>query len=142
GDRHQPRRHRGPDPRLHHGQPWRGDGNRAAGHKLGHLRGRPARCLLVLLPVVLPRAAHGNAWPHVRRAEGKLNMLCRLGLALTLAAVPLLAAEVAVVPGRGTLAAAIAGASPGDVLTLTDGAYLGPVTIDRPLVGTGPDRAG
>ncbi|QRM57170.1 nitrous oxide reductase family maturation protein NosD [Sinorhizobium sp. BG8] len=50
-----------------------------------------------------------------------------------LLASPLAAAERAVAPGTGSLAAAIAGAAPGDVLVLTDGAYVGPVTIDRPL---------
>lgn len=58
-----------------------------------------------------------------------------------LLASPLLAAERAVVPGAGRLAAAIAGAQPGDVLVLTDGAYDGPVTIDRPLTITGPRGA-
>ncbi|MFK0276640.1 nitrous oxide reductase family maturation protein NosD [Ensifer sp. NPDC090286] len=58
-----------------------------------------------------------------------------------LLASPLFAAERAVVPGAGSLAAAIAGAEPGDVLTLTDGAYRGPVTIDRRLTITGPRGA-
>ncbi|MBD9498719.1 nitrous oxide reductase family maturation protein NosD [Ensifer sp. ENS01] len=58
-----------------------------------------------------------------------------------LLASPLLAAERAVVPGAGSLAAAIAGAQPGDVLVLTDGAYDGPVSIDRPLTITGPRGA-
>ena len=58
-----------------------------------------------------------------------------------LLASPLLAAERAVMPGAGSLAAAIAGAQPGDVLVLTDGAYDGPVTIDRPLTITGPRGA-
>ncbi|MBD9560533.1 nitrous oxide reductase family maturation protein NosD [Ensifer sp. ENS03] len=58
-----------------------------------------------------------------------------------LLASPLLAAERAVVPDAGSLAAAIAGAQPGDVLVLTDGAYDGPVTIDRPLTITGPRGA-
>ena len=58
-----------------------------------------------------------------------------------LLASPLFAAERAVVPGAGSLAAAIAGAEPGDVLVLTDGAYDGPVTIDRPLTITGPRGA-
>jgi nitrous oxidase accessory protein len=56
-------------------------------------------------------------------------------------AAPLGAAERAVLPGRGTLAAAIAGASPGDILTLSDGAYQGPVTVDRPLTINGPRGA-
>ena len=58
-----------------------------------------------------------------------------------LLASPLFAAERAVVPGAGSLAAAIAGAEPGDVLVLTDGAYDGPVTIDRRLTITGPRGA-
>jgi nitrous oxidase accessory protein len=64
----------------------------------------------------------------------------RTGLSLILAflALPLWAAEVKVVPGAGTLASAIAGSSSGDVLVLADGAYKGPVTIDRPLTLTGP----
>lgn len=48
-------------------------------------------------------------------------------------ATPIWAAEVHVEPGEGTLAAAISGADAGDVLILKDGAYLGPVTIDRTL---------
>ena len=55
-----------------------------------------------------------------------------------LTALPLAAEERPVAPGAGTLAAAIAAAQPGDVLHLSDGAYLGPVTIDRPLTITGP----
>lgn len=58
-----------------------------------------------------------------------------------LLALPLSAAERAVAPGTGSLAVAIAGSLPGDVLTLTDGAYAGPVTIDRPLTIVGPRGA-
>ncbi|KSV91041.1 nitrous oxide reductase family maturation protein NosD [Sinorhizobium sp. GL28] len=58
-----------------------------------------------------------------------------------LLASPLSAAERAVVPGAGSLAEAVAGAQPGDVLILTDGAYGGPVTIDQPLTVTGPRGA-
>ena len=63
-------------------------------------------------------------------------------LALCMALVtPVWAAEVHVAPGEGTLAAAIAGATPGDVLMLSGGAYLGPVTIDRTLTLQGDGSA-
>ena len=61
-----------------------------------------------------------------------------LGLILPL---PLAAGEYRVAPGAGTLATAIAGAAPGDVLLLDEGAYVGPLTIDRPLTITGPRGA-
>lgn len=64
-----------------------------------------------------------------------------LSLIATCLALPLWAAEVPVPPGAGTLAAAISAVSPGDVLLLSDGAYEGPVTIDRPLMVTGPSTA-
>ncbi len=60
---------------------------------------------------------------------------------LLLLSTPLQAAEVHVAPGEGTLAAAIAGAEPGDVLRLSGGAYLGPVTIDRTLTLQGDGTA-
>ncbi len=58
-----------------------------------------------------------------------------LGLTLVL---PVSAAEHLVGPGQGKLALAIAGASPGDVLVLEDGAYPGAILIDRPLTIKGP----
>lgn len=58
-----------------------------------------------------------------------------------LLASPLAAAERAVAPGTGSLAAAIAGATPGDVLVLADGVYAGPVVIDRSLTISGPRNA-
>ena len=58
-----------------------------------------------------------------------------------LLASPLAAAERAVAPGTGSLATAIAGAAPGDVLLLSGGTYAGPVVIDRPLTITGPRGA-
>lgn len=58
-------------------------------------------------------------------------------LALILA-LPAVAAEGRrVAPGAGTLQAAIAGATPGDVLILPEGRFDGPVTIDRPLTVQG-----
>lgn len=56
-----------------------------------------------------------------------------LALVLSLLALPLCAAERMVLPGGGTLAAAIAGAAPGDVLILAPGRHDGPVLLDRPI---------
>ncbi|MCQ0093152.1 nitrous oxide reductase family maturation protein NosD [Roseovarius sp. M141] len=65
-------------------------------------------------------------------------MLRSLILALSmLIALPLWAAQVRVQPGPGSLANAIAGASPGDVLILAPGRHEGSITIDRPLTVTG-----
>ena len=68
-------------------------------------------------------------------------MLVRLIALFATLSTPLWAAEVHVMPGEGTLAAAIAGATPGDVLLLSGGAYLGPVTIDRTLTLQGDGTA-
>jgi nitrous oxidase accessory protein len=67
-------------------------------------------------------------------------MLRALAL-LVLLSSPLRAAELHVQPGAGTLANAIAGATPGDVLLLSGGTYLGPVTIDRALTLQGDGTA-
>lgn len=67
-------------------------------------------------------------------------MLRALAL-LMLLSTPLWAEEVHVQPGEGTLANAIAGARPGDVLLLSGGAYLDPVTIDRTLTLQGDGTA-
>lgn len=61
-------------------------------------------------------------------------MIRALSIMLSLLiALPLWAVERHVVAGQGTLATAIAGAAPGDVLILEPGRYLGAVTIDRAL---------
>jgi len=61
-----------------------------------------------------------------------------LSLVLSLLiALPLWAGERHVTAGQGTLANAIAGAAPGDVLILQPGRYLGAITIDRALTLTG-----
>ena len=67
-------------------------------------------------------------------------MVRALALVLLLAT-PVWAVEVHVAPGEDTLALAITGASPGDVLMLSGGAYLGPVTIDRTLTLRGDGTA-
>ncbi len=69
-------------------------------------------------------------------------MLRSLILAASLlTALPLWAADVSVLPGSGTLANAIAGAHPGDVLILKSGRYKGQIVIDRPLTLTGEGGA-
>lgn len=61
-------------------------------------------------------------------------MMRALTLVLTLlVALPLWGAEIAVPAGQGTLANAIAGANPGDVLVLDDGRHEGAIIIDRPM---------
>ncbi|EKE44828.1 hypothetical protein OCGS_1061 [Oceaniovalibus guishaninsula JLT2003] len=57
------------------------------------------------------------------------------------AALPCGADDMRVAPGAGTLANAIAGADPGDVLTLESGRFEGAIVIDRPLTVTGPQDA-
>ncbi|WP_394200084.1 nitrous oxide reductase family maturation protein NosD [Litoreibacter albidus] len=59
----------------------------------------------------------------------------------TLVSWPLWAAQLNVQPGSGTLANAIAGAAPGDVLSLDAGRYEGAIVIDRPLTITGTHDA-
>ncbi|MCB1365080.1 MAG: nitrous oxide reductase family maturation protein NosD, partial [Rhodobacteraceae bacterium] len=63
-------------------------------------------------------------------------------IASLLLSLPAWAGEVAVAPGPGALQRAIAGASPGDVLTLEKGLYSGAITIDRPLSLIGAKGAG
>ncbi|WP_386628638.1 nitrous oxide reductase family maturation protein NosD [Sulfitobacter geojensis] len=58
-----------------------------------------------------------------------------------LIALPLWADERHVAAGRGTLAAAIAGANAGDVLVLGPGLHAGSIVIDRPLTLTGRHAA-
>ena len=67
--------------------------------------------------------------------------MLRALILLLLTASPLWARDLPVQPGRGTLANAIAGATPGDVLLLSSGRYEGAVVIDRPLTITGPQDA-
>ncbi len=68
-------------------------------------------------------------------------MMRALILMLLSVASPLWASDIAVAPGQGTLATAIAGASPGDVLRLAPGLYGGAVVIDRALAIIGPTDA-
>jgi nitrous oxidase accessory protein len=62
-------------------------------------------------------------------------------LALALPALAAQAGERVVEPGPGALAAAVAEASPGDVLILAPGRHDGPVTLDRPVTLDGRGEA-
>lgn len=64
-----------------------------------------------------------------------------LALCLVLSALSARAGEVDVAPGPGALAAAIAGASPGDVLQLLPGTHDGGVVVDRALTLQGKPGA-
>src|SRR6185312_7861250 len=147
GVRDQHGRHRGPDPRLHDQQLRHRHGDRAAGDLVGHLHGRPARRLLVLLPVVLPRHAHGDAGAHVRGAEDRVIAmrsgplwLAALAASLVLLQAPAQAATMTISSGE-SLQAAVAAAAPGDVLTLRAGRYEGAVVIGKPLTLIGEPGA-
>jgi nitrous oxidase accessory protein len=74
---------------------------------------------------------------------GSVRASHRAALALLAGVVcgPLAGAQHAVAPGTGTLAAAIAGAAPGDHLVLVPGLYRGRVIIDRPLTVSGQPGA-
>lgn len=60
---------------------------------------------------------------------------------LLLTALPVRAEEIRVAPGLESLADAIAGATPGDVLVLEPGLHEGHIVIDRPLTLTGQGEA-
>lgn len=65
-----------------------------------------------------------------------------LSLILSFSAATLVAAADRQVPAEaGALATAIAGAMPGDVLTLAPGRHNGPVTLDRPITLDGQGKA-
>src|SRR5690606_32239167 len=159
----------GPDPRVHHRQLRRRDGDRPAGDRVGHLRRRPPRRLLVLLPVVLPCPAHGDEgadagrgltalrrgngpvarWrplqPHRHDAAPAQAAARGVGCALVAvvawaAAGPLAAAEHRVRPGT-PLQPVIDAAAPGDTVRLAAGRHAGPVVLDRPLTLAGDDGA-
>ena len=61
--------------RLHDRALRRHDGDLAAEDRLRHLQRRPARRALVVLPVVLPRPAHGDVGADDRSSEDGLTML-------------------------------------------------------------------
>jgi hypothetical protein len=86
--------------------------------RVDHLRRGESRRLLVLLPVVLPRAAHGNARPHVRRAEGSAAPLARQNGKL------LRDRQLGASHRRGSARRRAQAET---------GIYQGPVVIDRPL---------
>ena len=96
-----------------------------AGDRVRDLHRRQARRALVLLPVVLSCAPHGDAGAHVRASQDRLMRLRRAALVLG-AAVAFLAAAagaraapvavIEVAPGAGTLQAALDAAPAGAVV--------------------------
>src|SRR5690606_2953326 len=100
----------------------------------------------VLLPLVLPCAAHGDEGPHDRRAARHLMRALRHIRALALAAlaagacVPAFAAEIRVAPGE-PLQEAVSAAAEGDVIRLAPGVHRGSVVIDRILTLEGEPGA-
>ena len=72
------------------------------------------------------------------RQRASFALAALLGLAALAAAGGARAAEIDVAPGQD-LGAAIAAASPGDVLRLAPGDYPGNVVIDKPVTLLGPD---
>ena len=118
-----------------------------AGDGLGDLHRRPSGCPLVLLPVVLPRAPHGDARPHAGRAAVGLTMTPRVAgklglrgvlpaallLALALAPFPASAATWTVTPKGEDLSEVLARTAPGDHVRLEAGVYRGPVVVGKPL---------
>jgi nitrous oxidase accessory protein NosD len=66
-------------------------------------------------------------------AAGFAALVALAAIEATIAAQPCAAGVIAVLPGIGTLQAAIDTASPGDELRLADGIYTGAVVIDKSL---------
>ncbi len=119
----------------------------AAADLLGDLHRRPAGRVLVLLPLVLPRAPHGDEGPHARRAAGRVMVACGAAAVRSSArpfyrcgrrpARPRAAAKSA--PGE-SVQPVLDAAAPGDVIRLAPGDHAGPVTIDRPITLEGNRR--
>ena len=111
---------------------------------LGHLHGRPARSALVVLPVVLPRSAHGDVRAHDRSSQEGLTMIrprvphigaivAPLALAIGLAAASARADVIQVKAGESAVEA-LSRAAPGDTLRLGAGVYKGDLVINVPGV--------
>ena len=150
GLRHQRRRRRGPDPRLLHRQLRHQHGGGAAGDGIRHVHGHEAGRVLVLLHLVLPRHAHGDAGPHARRAAGDLTpwqtlrTIVRLGLAAALAAglaLPAWAERIVGRPGRRRSGRSSTWRRTGDVVVLKAGEHRGPIRITRKLTVEGEPGA-
>ncbi len=122
----------------------RRDEGRATGDCIGHLQGRASGRALVLLPVVLPRAAHGNARPDAGRAAKRVNMNRLLPISLVAAMTCLTSAWAADwdVPNRaGAIAKTLAQAADGDTLHHAPGENAKTLVLDRPVVLDGQGHA-
>ena len=92
-----------------------------------------ARRLLVLLLLVLPRHAHGDAGPDAGRAEERLNDASSLrhraswagGLIVACLALPAAAERIVVSPDEADLQAVLDRAADGDVIVLQSGEHRG-----------------
>ena len=96
--------------------------------------------LLVLLPVVLPRPAHGDARPDVRRTDGRLTMLRALSLR-SAAVRARLGGGTACRAGRGHAGRSHRRGQSRRCADPEAGPTLGPVTIDRTLTLRGDGSA-
>ena len=140
--RHQPRRGRGREPRLLPRQLRHQHGGEPAADLLGDLHRRQARGLLVLLPLVLPCAAHGDEGPHVRRAA--LDLM-RHALRMGASALAILAgaasAETVSVAAGEPVQPALDAAAEGDVVRLGPGVHAGPLAVEAALTLEGAEGA-
>ena len=147
GLRHQHRRRRGPDPRLLHRELRHQHGDRTAADLSVTFTADRARRLLVLLLLVLPRDAHGDARPHAGRATERLSHAAALASNLAGAGGCVdrrrgsrLAPRELVVRPAERLQAALDRAADGDTVVV-EGEHRGRVRIDAQDHARGASRA-
>ena len=105
---------------------------------LRHVHRRSAGRALVVLPVVLPCAAHGDVRPHARASKAGLmttgvhQRAQRLAALLVLAGFGCAHAATLEVPAGDRSARQLPDAAPGDTLHLMAGVHHGSVVLDKP----------